>query len=436
MKNNGGINKELLKLAIPNILSNISVPLLSSVDTALMGHESVKHLGAVGIGAMVFNFLYWNFGFLRMGTTGFASQAFGANDKQEVINTLFRSAFLALIISFILILFGGGLGNIACQLMNVQEGQFDLVYEYFTIRIWAAPASLLLFTLFGWFFGMQNAIFPLLVTITLNLTNIFVSFYLVRYMGMGIAGVAWGTVIAQYTGLLIALLLFMVKYRQLLTDLNAQALKRLDKLSLFLKINGDIFLRTFCLTFVFGFFYAQSSKMQANTLEINTILMQFLNWMSYGVDGFAYAAESLVGKYLGASNKDKLKLAVRQSFRWGMGMALVYALVYLFFGESLLAIFTNDPILIAASSAYLYWMFILPIAGTPCYIWDGIFVGLAASREMRNGMLIALLSFLLSYFLLKTNYGNDGLWASLTIFLVFRALILWIYYRRGSFERI
>ena len=436
MKNNGGINKELLKLAIPNILSNISVPLLSSVDTALMGHESVKHLGAVGIGAMVFNFLYWNFGFLRMGTTGFASQAFGANDKQEVINTLFRSAFLALIISFILILFGGGLGNIACQLMNVQEGQFDLVYEYFTIRIWAAPASLLLFTLFGWFFGMQNAIFPLLVTITLNLTNIFVSFYLVRYMGMGIAGVAWGTVIAQYTGLLIALLLFMVKYRQLLTDLNAQALKRLDKLSLFLKINGDIFLRTFCLTFVFGFFYAQSSKMQANTLEINTILMQFLNWMSYGVDGFAYAAESLVGKYLGASNKDKLKLAVRQSFRWGMGMALVYALVYLFFGESLLAIFTNDPILIAASSAYLYWMFILPIAGTPCYIWDGIFVGLAASKEMRNGMLIALLSFLLSYFLLKTNYGNDGLWASLTIFLVFRALILWIYYRRGSFERI
>ena len=367
MKNNGGINKELLKLAIPNILSNISVPLLSSVDTALMGHESVKHLGAVGIGAMVFNFLYWNFGFLRMGTTGFASQAFGANDKQEVINTLFRSAFLALIISFILILFGGGLGNIACQLMNVQEGQFDLVYEYFTIRIWAAPASLLLFTLFGWFFGMQNAIFPLLVTITLNLTNIFVSFYLVRYMGMGIAGVAWGTVIAQYTGLLIALLLFTVKYRQLLRDLNAQALKRLDKLSLFLKINGDIFLRTFCLTFVFGFFYAQSSKMQANTLEINTILMQFLNWMSYGVDGFAYAAESLVGKYLGASNKDKLKLAVRQSFRWGMGMALVYALVYLFFGESLLAIFTNDPILIAASSAYLYWMFILPIAGTPCY---------------------------------------------------------------------
>ena len=164
--------------------------------------------------------------------------------------------------------------------------------------------------------------------------------------------------------------------------------------------------------------------------------MQFLNWMSYGVDGFAYAAESLVGKYLGASNKDKLKLAVRQSFRWGMAMALVYALVYLFFGESLLAIFTNDPILIAASSAYLYWMFILPIAGTPCYIWDGIFVGLAASKEMRNGMLIALLSFLLSYFLLKTNYGNDGLWASLTIFLVFRALILWIYYRRGSFERI
>ena len=164
--------------------------------------------------------------------------------------------------------------------------------------------------------------------------------------------------------------------------------------------------------------------------------MQFLNWMSYGVDGFAYAAESLVGKYLGASNKEKLKLAVRQSFRWGMSFAFLYALAYGVFGEQLLGIFTNEAILIEASMGYLFWMIIFPIAGTPCYIWDGIFVGLAASKQMRNGMLISMLLFLAVFYSVKTTYGNHGLWFALCIFLVVRALILWWYYRRGEFKRV
>lgn len=430
------INKELLRLAIPNILSNISVPLLSSVDTALMGHESIKHLGAVGIGAMIFNFLYWNFGFLRMGTTGFTAQAFGAKDRTEGISTLFRAAFLALLISFLLVLFSGVLGGLAMDLMYVQTEQIDLVFRYFSIRILAAPASLLLFVFFGWYFGMQNSIFPLIITITLNIVNILLSFLLVKQYGWGIEGVAWGTVIAQYTGLLMALILFFVKYRTHLGSLNLAYLKRVDKLVSFLKINGDIFIRTFCLTFVFGFFYAQSSKMQANTLEINTILMQFLNWMSYGVDGFAYAAESIVGKYLGAENKKKLKLAVRQSFKWGMGFAFLYALIYGLFGTSILQIFTNEEVLIQASLAYLSWMVIFPILGTPCYIWDGIFVGLAASKEMRNGMFISLLVFLAVFYAVQSTYGNHGLWFALCVFLVVRALILWRYYVRGTFERV
>ncbi len=430
------INKELLRLAIPNILSNISVPLLSSVDTALMGHESIKHLGAVGIGAMIFNFLYWNFGFLRMGTTGFTAQAFGAKDRTEEISTLFRAAFLALLISFLLVLFSGVLGGLAMDLMYVQTEQIDLVFRYFSIRILAAPASLLLFVFFGWYFGMQNSIFPLIITITLNIVNILLSFLLVKQYGWGIEGVAWGTVIAQYTGLVMALVLFFIKYRTHLGFLNLAYLKRVDKLVSFLRINGDIFIRTFCLTFVFGFFYAQSSKMQANTLEINTILMQFLNWMSYGVDGFAYAAESIVGKYLGAENKKKLKLAVRQSFKWGMGFAFLYALVYGLFGTSILQIFTNEEVLIQASLAYLSWMVIFPILGTPCYIWDGIFVGLAASKEMRNGMFISLLVFLAVFYAVQSTYGNHGLWFALCVFLVVRALILWRYYVRGTFERV
>ena len=430
------INKELLRLAVPNILSNISVPLLSSVDTALMGHESIKHLGAVGIGAMIFNFLYWNFGFLRMGTTGFTAQAYGAKDQTEIISTLFRAGFLALCISVLLVLFSQVLGGVAMDLMFVKTDQVDLVLKYFSIRILAAPASLMLFAFFGWYFGMQNSIFPLIITITLNIVNILLSFLFVKQYGWGIEGVAWGTVAAQYTGLIIALLLFLIRYRSYLKALKLSSLKQVDKVTSFLKINGDIFIRTFCLTFVFGFFYSQSSKMQANTLEINTILMQFLNWMSYGVDGFAYAAESLVGKYLGASNKEKLKLAVRQSFRWGMSFALLYALAYGVFGEQLLGIFTNEAILIEASMGYLFWMIIFPIAGTPCYIWDGIFVGLAASKQMRNGMLISMLLFLAVFYSVKTAYGNHGLWFALCIFLVVRALILWWYYRRGEFKRV
>lgn len=430
------LNKEILSLAIPNILSNVSVPLLSSVDTALMGHESVKHLGAVGIGAMIFNFLYWNFGFLRMGTTGFTAQAFGAKDKTEVISTLFRALFLSVLIALILILAAPLIGAVATKLMFVQDNQLDLVLSYFSIRILAAPASLILFAMFGWFFGMQNSVYPLFITISLNITNIIVSYFLVKELGWGIEGVAWGTVIAQYTGLLFALGLFVFKYRKRLGDLNISALKRLDKVISFLRINGDIFIRTFCLTFVFGFFYAQSSKMQANMLEINTILMQFLNWMSYGVDGFAYAAESLVGKYLGANNQARLKLAVRQSFKWGMGFAVLYALVYGIFGESLLYVFTSEAWLVEASMVYLFWMFILPLAGTPCYIWDGVFVGLAASKDMRNGMILSLAVFMVVYFLVKNSLGNHGLWLALCTFLLVRAVILWWYYRRGNFQRV
>jgi MATE family multidrug resistance protein len=430
------INKELLRLAVPNILSNISVPLLSSVDTALMGHESIKHLGAVGIGAMIFNFLYWNFGFLRMGTTGFTAQAYGAKDQTEIISTLLRAAFLALCISVLLVLFSQVLGGLAIDLMFVQTDQIDLVLKYFSIRILAAPASLMLFVLFGWYFGMQNSIFPLIITITLNIVNILLSFLFVKQYGRGIEGVAWGTVAAQYIGLVIALLLFLIRYRSYLNALKLSSLKQVDKVVSFLKINGDIFIRTFCLTFVFGFFYSQSSKMQANTLEINTILMQFLNWMSYGVDGFAYAAESLVGKYLGAENKKRMKLAVRQSFIWGMGFAFLYAIVYWAFGTQLLEIFTNDTLLIQSSLQYLIWMVILPIIGTPCYIWDGIFVGLAASKQMRNGMFISMLSFLLIFYSVQSEFGNHGLWFSLSAFLVFRALILWWYYSKGSFKRI
>ena len=424
------MNKEILKLAIPNIISNISVPLLSTVDTALMGRLSELHLGAVGIGAMIFNFVYWNFGFLRMGTTGITAQAFGKKDNQDIIVTLGRALLVALILAVVVVLFQKPIGQLSFYLMNITESQNSLVHEYFYTRIWAAPATLALYAFMGWFFGMQNAMYPLILTIAINAVNIICSYVLVHHYNMDVTGVAWGTVIAQYTGLVVAIVLFLIKYRSYLDHYSHQASLEVKALIKFLQINSDIFIRTFCLTFAFGFFYSQSSAEGAEILAVNVILLQFLNWMSYGVDGFAYASESLVGKYKGAQDQRSLKEAIRLSFVWGMVLAVLFSLTYLIFGESLLYVFTDKEHLISASLPFMFWMILFPILSTPCYIWDGVYIGLTASRAMRQTMLVAVLIYILSYFLLSDKFGNHGLWAALLIFMVARGLIQWLWYRR------
>lgn len=426
------MNKEILRLAIPNIISNISVPLISSVDTALMGHLSAQHLAAVGLSAMVFNFIYWNFGFLRMGTTGMTAQAFGKKDRSEMIHSFFRAFILALIISVLVLLFQYPLLLFFKQFFHISEAQNELVGLYFYIRILDAPATLGLIVLMGWFFGMQNAIFPLMLTILINIINIASSYYFVYYQGWGIAGVAYGTIIAQYSGLAFALLLFAYKYRYLLKDFQRSVLLEVQAFSRFLNVNRDIFIRTFSLSLAFAFFYSQSSYISELTLAANTVLLQFLNWMSFGVDGFAYAAESLVGKYKGAERKKETLRAVRLSFVWGMALALTYSLGYTFAGMELLQLFTNQEEVIQLAHQFLIWMIILPILGTPCYIWDGIFVGLTATKSMRNSMILAAITYFLLYYFSIGPLGNHGLWLAMMSFLIVRGLVqTWQFWRKG-----
>ena len=253
------MNREILRLAIPNIISNISVPLLSTVDTALMGRLSEVHIGAVGLGAMIFNFIYWNFGFLRMGTTGMTAQAFGKQNDEEIIHTWGRAILVVLALGALILIFQYPLGELSFFLMNSTGEQQELVREYFFIRVWAAPATLASYAFMGWFFGMQNAIYPLVLTVVVNVTNIALSFFFVNYMQMDVAGVAYGTLIAQYVGLFLAILLFLYKYGYLVKIFRTAAVLRLQELKRFLQINMDIFIRTFCLTFAFGFFYSQSA---------------------------------------------------------------------------------------------------------------------------------------------------------------------------------
>ncbi len=424
------LNRELLKLAIPNIISNISLPLLSTVDTALMGHLSGLYLGAIGLGAMIFNFFYWNFGFLRMSTTGFVAQSFGAKDASQIIGHLARALIVALILALLILSMQSPIINISLQLLNASSEQIPLIMEYYGIRIWAAPASLCLFVFLGWFFGMQNSRIPLVLTIIINITNIAMSSYLVLVKEMGIAGAAYGTIIAQYVGIITAIFFLLYFYRDYLHHLKKEAIFKIKAYGRFFVINRDIFLRTISLTLAFGFFYSQSAAAGALVLAANVVLIQFLNWMSYGIDGFAYAAESLVGKYHGAKDRDNTRRAIRYSFYWGAGLAILYAVLYGFGGYNLLYIFTDDPDVIQAADKMLIWMFWVPIIGFACYIWDGVFIGLTASKAMRNTMFLALAFYLLSWYLLADNYPIHGLWGAFLIFLGARGLFqsLWFNY--------
>ncbi len=425
------MNKEILRLAIPNIISNISVPLLSSVDTALMGRLSELHIGAVGIGSMIFNFIYWNFGFLRMGTTGMAAQAFGAQDDGAVTHTLGRALLVVLAVAGGILLLQWPLGEASFFLMNTAGDQEALVSEYFYIRVWAAPATLGLYAFMGWFFGMQNAIYPLILTVVINVVNIVLSFYFVHSLGMDVDGVAYGTLIAQYCGIALAAVMFFYRYGHLAQHFRRSAILQWEKLSHFLRINADIFIRTLALTGAFAFFYSQSSAEGKMALAVNTILLQFLNWMSYGIDGFAYASEALVGKYKGAADESKTHKAIRLSFAWGMGLAALFSLGYWFYGPAILRVFTNQADVIAAARPLLFWMALFPLFGTPCYIWDGVFIGLTASSAMRNSMILAFVIFIAAYFA-TIPLGNNGLWLTLLLFLLARGGVQqWMFWRKG-----
>lgn len=423
------MNKAILRLAIPNILSNISVPLISSVDTALMGRLSEQHLGAVGIGAMIFNLIYWNFGFLRMGTTGITAQAFGANNNVAIIQTFGRAFLVAVIVASVILLLQNPIATLGYRFMNVPDGQLSLVATYFNIRIWAAPATLGIIAIMGWFFGMQNAIYPLIMTVWISVVNIFFSYYFIAHLGMEADGVAWGTVIAQYAGLLLGIILFFYRYRNYVTHFQTKTLFEVTELRRFLLINRDIFIRTVCLTFSFAFFYSQSASEGSQILAINVILLQFVNWMSYGIDGFAYAAESLVGKYAGAKQDRELQQTVRLTFVWGMVLALLFSLTFWQFGNELLGIFTNQEEIINGALPFMIWIILFPVLATPCYLWDGIFIGLTASKAMRDAMLVSLVFFVGSFYFF-TSWGNHGLWAALLLFMVVRGLSLWWMYGR------
>jgi multidrug resistance protein, MATE family len=432
------LNKRILKLAIPNIISNLSVPLLGAVDTALVGHlDEVYYLGALAVGGMIFNFLFWGFGFLRMGTTGLTAQAFGARDRTEMIMILARVQAVAFALGLLILMLHQPIGKLSFWIIesSMEVEAFALVY--FDIRVYTAPAVLALYGINGWFLGMQNAKYPMIVTIFLNLLNIGLNIMFIYGFGMHVDGVAWGTVISTYLALLLAIALLLKRYKRYLGHYIRGRFIDFHEIRKFFGVNRDIFIRTLCLIFTFSFFTAKSSAQGDLILAANTILLQFWMIASYGIDGFAYSAESLVGRYFGEREQLKLKKAVYYTMAWGMIMGLLGSLVYGLFYYQILHIFTNQEAVIDMALSVVGWTIIAPVIASVCYIWDGVFIGATATPPMRNTMLISTcLCFLPAYYIGTGLIDIHGLWLAMVLFMVIRGVILTLYAPKYIFSRI
>ena len=431
------MNKQILRLAIPNIITNITVPLLGMVDTAIVGHlqngDGVDYIGAIAVGTMIFNIIYWNFGFLRMGTSGFTAQAYGAKDKEEQANILFRACFIAIAAALLLIIFQKPIGKLSLMLIEDKNSVGALALSYFSIRIWAAPATLSMYALKGWLIGMQDSKNPMWISIIINLLNIIFSFVLVFYFDMSIKGVALGTVIAQYGGLITTLLIWRKKYKEIAKYFNVKKALSLEKMKLFFKINSDIFLRTLCLIIVTSYFTIASTKMPYPTLAMNTLLMQFFTLFSYFMDGFAYAAESLCGKAKGENNYPQLQAFVKRFLLWGGVISVLFIIIYALFGENILGIFTDNKDVIEYSKNYLHWILLIPITGFIAFLYDGILIGLTESVVMRNAIFISTAAFFLIFYLLSPYIGNNALWIAFLTYLLGRSLLMMLMSRRKIF---
>lgn len=438
------MNRKIFDLALPNIVSNILVPLLGIVDMILMGHMgSDIYVGAVALGSLIFNFIYWGFGFLRMGTTGFTAQSLGRRDLPEAINVLGRALLISVSAGILLVLTRKPVEWIAFTLINGEADVEILAASYFRIRIWAAPAALSQFALLGWFIGMQNARIPMVISIVVNMVNIGCNYFLVIVAGYDSDGVAIGTVIAQYTGLILSLWFFRRYFSRLLKYINREALLRLSSFKQFMSVNRDIFIRTMCLVLVFSFFTARSASVDRisggneTTLAVNSLLMQFFMFFSYLIDGFAYAAEALTGRYVGAGNRRNLMRVIRLLFIWGAVISIFFTVIYLTAGEYIFRLLTNIPSVIENARPYFIWVIMIPLISFTAFLWDGIFIGATAGKEMRNSMIIATaLIFFPAYLILGRMMGNHGLWLAFILYMAARGVIMSFMARSAVYEKV
>ena len=424
-------NRSVLRLAIPNIFANITVPLVGLVDLAVAGHiGDTAMIGGIAIATMLFDLLYWNLGFLRVGTSGMVAQAYGSGDFRTATRVLVQGLFTALVISLIIWAIQWIYVEGAFALVESSPEVEQLARDYFFIRIWAAPATLGNFAFKGFFIGMQNAVRPMAVDITINGVNIATCVWFSLYGTMGIKGIALSTLIAQYSGLLLALFFTARHYRSLFAGLNIREALQLKAFRRFFAVNGNLFLRSICFLLIYAGFTSISTGYGEIPLAIGTIMMKIMMLYSYFADGFAYAGEALSGRFIGARERDNLRKAVRLVFLWGLYVSLLSTLLYVAGGGAMLRFLTSQQEVIEAASNYLPWLCIMPALSCAAFTWDGIYIGATATASIRNSMLWAVAAFFLTYYSLKPICGLDALFAAYMAHLFARGLYLTISAKR------
>ena len=422
-------DRQILKIALPAIVTNITVPLLGLVDTAIVGHMgNATYIGAIAVGSMVFNLVYWVFGFLRMGTSGLTAQARGRRDLQEMRSLLVRSQTVAMTIALLILLLQVPLRDVMLWLIGPTDDVRPLAVTYYHIVVWGAPAMLGLYGLSGWFIGMQNTRLPMVISISQNVVNIVASLALVYGLGMKVEGVALGTVVAQYAGLLMAMAMLVRYYRRYITI----RLCSLKEFIPFLRVNSDIFLRTLCLVAVNLYFTSAGARQGATILAVNALLLQLYLLFSYIMDGFAYAGEALCGRFWGARDNKAFREVVGRLFMWGAGMTVLFTTLYVVGGMPFLRLLTDEETVVQAAHEYVWWAWLIPVAGVAAFVWDGIFIGITQTRGMLVSAAVASVVFLAGVVWLMPVMGNHGLWLSMLLYLAVRGIVQSVIFRSNK----
>lgn len=444
------LNREILKLAIPSILANITVPLVGIADIAVAGHLSGSaaiFIGGISIGSLLFDMLYWNFSFLRIGTGGMTAQAYGRDDMSAAAATLIRSMFVSMLIAISCILIQWAFVDFVFLFVKCSPDVRALAETYFHIRIWAAPATLTLMALKGWFIGMQNSVIPMATDLIVNGMNIAGSIILAMglpawgFSGIGFPGISVGTVAAQYSGLLFAVSMLMLRYRKKVfagfSLKDARESFTGHEMKRFFNLNADLFIRSLAIMGIYAGITVISARYGDMMLAVSSILVQLMMIFSYFTDGFAYAGEALTGKFIGRRDKPAVRQTVRSVFAWSMGVAAVFMVLYAFFARPMLYVLTSDTEVVTASMEFIPWLIPMPIIGCAAFTWDGIYVGATASKPIRNSTLWAVLGFFIvwfaGYFILRPSphIAVHILMAGFLMHLLIRMLYETVLYRRS-----
>ncbi len=493
------LNKEILRLALPSILANLTVPLVGLVDIAVAGHldaSAAALIGGVSIGSLMFDMMYWNFGFLRAGTGGLTAQAYGREDWSGCLDNLKHALMAALLSALILIAAQWPFQKLMFLFVQCSDEVKNLALKYFYIRVWAAPATLSLMVMRGWFIGMQDTFSSMLTDLMVNGMNIVASILLAlgvpgtSFTGIGFTGIAWGTFIAQYSGLLTAAIIFFLKYRWVFQHAvvpgstltcsttatlgplrggtgaerseasggaeRSEAVERSrvlpeptrEKATIrqFFSVNGDLFVRSLCLMGVYLAFSAISARFGDTLLAMSSIMMKLMMIFSYFTDGFAFAGEALTGRFFGRKDKYAVSKTVKWTFIWSMGIGLFFVVIYAAAGTPMFRLMTSDSTVVQAAKAYLPWLVIMPLLGCPAFTWDGIYIGATATKEMRDANIGCLIAFFIVWFggiLLLRSTGLQTslsakvhlLFAAYYTHLIFRSLYQTIKYKPAILDR-